>query len=116
MTQASVNAIPGPLFEQSVATQLWRRLSYGASGKLGYFRTSDGVDVDFIVETGDDIIPIEVKWIKNLGRDRGRHGMVTIAWSGGRDDVSRERGTHDAKRLVHSSAGAQTACRSCSSL
>lgn len=73
LTEDSVNAMPGPLFEQWVGCQLWRRLSYGATGKLGYFRTSDGAEVDFILETRNELIPIEVKWTENPGAKDARH-------------------------------------------
>jgi hypothetical protein len=73
LTEDSVNAMPGPLFEQWVGCQLWRRLSYGATGTLGYFRTSDGAEVDFILDTRDELIPIEVKWTENPGVKDARH-------------------------------------------
>lgn len=73
LTEDSVNATPGPLFEHWVACQLWRRLSYEGSGTLSYFRTTDGAEVDFIVERSDEIIPIEVKWTETPAARDARH-------------------------------------------
>uniref|UniRef100_A0A7C3E887 ATP-binding protein n=1 Tax=Gracilinema caldarium TaxID=215591 RepID=A0A7C3E887_9SPIR len=50
LVEATVNAIAGSLFEQWVGTQLWRRLAYSKSGSLSYYRTTDGAEVDFIIE------------------------------------------------------------------
>jgi uncharacterized protein len=61
-TRDIVRADPGRYFEQWVATELWRRLQYRGQGTLHYLRTKDGAEVDFIVELGDQTIPIEVKW------------------------------------------------------
>jgi len=60
-----VRANPGPLFEQWVGLELWRRLRYLNEGSLSYYRTRDGTEVDFIVERGGRLIPIEVKWTEN---------------------------------------------------
>ena len=79
LVEAAVNASPGPLFEQFIAAQLHKRLSYGAEGGLSYFRTSDGLEVDFIVELGDRLIPIEVKWSENPDRRDARHLRSFIA-------------------------------------
>lgn len=57
-----VRANPGPLLEQWVAIELWKRLGYLGEGTLSYFRTKTGVEVDFIVEHRGRLIPIEVKW------------------------------------------------------
>jgi len=58
----TVKANPGPLFEQWVGIELWKRLQYLGNGQLHYQRTRDGAEVDFIVERGRALIPIEVKW------------------------------------------------------
>ena len=57
-----VRADPGRYFEQWVGIELWKRLQYKGEGQLHHFRTKDGAEVDFVVELGDRVIPIEVKW------------------------------------------------------
>ena len=79
LVEAAVNAAPGSLFEQWVGTQLWRKLSYGASGRLSYYRTTDGAEVDFILEHGEELITIEVKWTENPSLKDARHLKTFIA-------------------------------------
>jgi predicted AAA+ superfamily ATPase len=59
---ATVLANPGPLLEQWVGLELWKRLGYLDEGRLSYFRTKTGIEVDFVIEHRDRLIPIEVKW------------------------------------------------------
>jgi predicted AAA+ superfamily ATPase len=68
-----VRANPGPVFEQWVALELWKRLQYLGSGLLHYQRTRDGVEVDFIIEQGKRVIPIEVKWTEHPNVQDSRH-------------------------------------------
>lgn len=64
---------PGPIFEQWVGIELWKRLRYLGKGNLFYMRTKDGAEVDFIVEHAGEIIPIEVKWTENPTASDARH-------------------------------------------
>jgi predicted AAA+ superfamily ATPase len=57
-----VRTDPGRFFEQWVGIEIWKRLQYRNEGRLHHFRTKDGAEVDFIVELGECVIPIEVKW------------------------------------------------------
>ena len=57
-----VRANPGPIFEQWVGIEFWKRLQYLGEGKLYHMRTKDGAEVDFIIERGGKLTPIEVKW------------------------------------------------------
>ena len=68
-----VRANPGPIFEQWVALELWRRLKYLGDGQLWHFRTKDGSEVDLIVERGGHLTPIEVKWTEHPQRSDARH-------------------------------------------
>jgi len=68
-----VRGNPGPLFEQWVGVELWKRLQYLGDGQLSYFRTHEGAEVDFILERGGTITPIEVKWTERPGRADARH-------------------------------------------
>ncbi len=69
----AVSADPGPLFEQWVGMELWKRLQYLGSGNLTYQRTKSGAEVDFIVTTKTESIPIEVKWTENPRTTDARH-------------------------------------------
>ncbi len=81
----------GHIFEQWVLTELYYRCRYrGKQYKVSTWRTSSGAEVDAIIETPDDIIPVEVKWTENpsprdakhletflrLHHDRSKHGYV----------------------------------------
>ncbi|MBI4656793.1 MAG: DUF4143 domain-containing protein [Elusimicrobia bacterium] len=57
----------GHLFEHWVGCELYWRVSYlGRGYGLYYWRTVSGTEVDFILETPDEIIPIEVKYALNV--------------------------------------------------
>lgn len=68
-----VKTNPGPFFEQWVGIELWKRLQYLGEGKLYHLRTKDGAEVDFIIERGGTLTPIEVKWSENPGLRDARH-------------------------------------------
>jgi predicted AAA+ superfamily ATPase len=68
-----VQADPGPLLEQWVAIELWKRLGYLGEGKLSYFRTKAGVEVDLILEHRGRMLPIEVKWTDRPDAHDARH-------------------------------------------
>lgn len=68
-----VRGNPGPLFEQWVGMELWKRLHYLGDGQLSYFRTRDGAEVDFVVEREGKLTPIEVKWTERPGPTDARH-------------------------------------------
>ncbi|MCC6765409.1 MAG: DUF4143 domain-containing protein [Deltaproteobacteria bacterium] len=56
----------GQLFEHWVACELMARIGYlGPGWRLGYWRTVDGAEIDFILETPRETIPIEVKYTAN---------------------------------------------------
>ncbi|MBI5842370.1 MAG: ATP-binding protein [Chloroflexi bacterium] len=60
------HAISGPMggaiFENFVAAELMKIFHHrGEEPNLYYWRTSDGAEVDLIVDTGDALIPIEIK-------------------------------------------------------
>jgi predicted AAA+ superfamily ATPase len=70
---ATVLANPGPVFEQWVGIELWKRLKYLGTGKLVYLRTKAGAEVDFIIERTTELTPIEVKWTTNPSLSDARH-------------------------------------------
>ena len=70
---ATVVANPGPVFEQWVGSELWKRLRYLGTGSLHYLRTKGGAEVDFIVDRGGQLTPIDVKWTDNPSPSDARH-------------------------------------------
>ncbi|HYN27911.1 MAG TPA: AAA family ATPase, partial [Burkholderiales bacterium] len=75
---AAVRANPGPVFEQWVGIELWKRLQYLGGGKLHYLRTKAGAEVDFIVARGGRLIPIEVKWTEHPTPGDARHLLTFL--------------------------------------
>jgi uncharacterized protein len=73
VSPATVRSNPGPLFEQWVGLELWRRLQYLGQGELSYLRTRDGAEIDFIVEHRKRVTPIEVKWTERPNLADARH-------------------------------------------
>jgi predicted AAA+ superfamily ATPase len=69
----TVLANPGPVFEQWVGIELWKRLKYNGEGKLHYLRSSSGTEIDYIIECWDKYVPIEVKWTEYPDRKDARH-------------------------------------------
>lgn len=70
---AAVRANPGPLFEQWVGIELWKRLQYLGGGKLHYLRTKAGAEVDYVVARAGRLTPIEVKWTERPTAMDARH-------------------------------------------
>jgi predicted AAA+ superfamily ATPase len=70
---AAVRANPGPVFEQWVGIELWKRLQYLGGGKLHYLRSKAGAEVDYIIARGGRLIPIEVKWTEHPTPGDARH-------------------------------------------
>jgi predicted AAA+ superfamily ATPase len=81
----------GPLFEQWLACELRTRAGYlGPGYRLSYWRTVDGAEVDLVLETPAELIPIEAKYTRSprpadarglesfLSRyaGRARHGLL----------------------------------------
>jgi predicted AAA+ superfamily ATPase len=53
----------GHLFEQFVMIELFYRCQYlGRAYKLSTWRTSTGAEIDAVIETPDEVIPVEIKW------------------------------------------------------
>lgn len=76
---ATVLANPGPLFEQWVGIELWKRLKYLGTGRLHYFRTKGGAEVDFIIERPDGLTPVEAKWTEHPTLQDARHLLGFLA-------------------------------------
>lgn len=53
----------GLLFENWVGLELYQRcLAAGRTHRLSFWRTAHGAEVDYVLETPDETIPIEAKW------------------------------------------------------
>ncbi|MBI4516645.1 MAG: ATP-binding protein [Deltaproteobacteria bacterium] len=75
---AAVQANPGPVFEQWVGIELWKRLRYLGSGKLHYLRTKAGAEVDFIIAHRGRLTPVEVKWTEHPALADARHLLAFL--------------------------------------
>jgi predicted AAA+ superfamily ATPase len=75
---AAVRANPGPIFEQWVGIELWKRLQYLGGGRLQYLRTKAGAEIDFIITRGGRFIPIEVKWTEHPSLADARHLLTFL--------------------------------------
>ena len=80
----TVLANPGPVFEQWVGIELWKRLQYLQDGQLSYLRTKDGAEIDFIIEHGGTVTPIEVKWTDKPTMSDARHLLKFLQEQGGK--------------------------------
>lgn len=74
----TVMANPGPVFEQWVGIELWKRLQY-LGGALHHVRSKDGREVDYLAETNGKLFPIEVKWTDRPSRSDARHVAAFLA-------------------------------------
>lgn len=72
---AAVRVNPGPLFEQWVGIELWKRLQYLGGGRLHYLRSKAGAEVDFIIARDGRFTPIEVKWTERPALGDAKHVM-----------------------------------------
>jgi len=62
LTEDLLNAEKGRLFEHAVMLELIRRIrAQNLDYKVHYWRTGGGAEVDCVIDTGRDIIPIEIK-------------------------------------------------------
>jgi len=74
----TVMANPGPIFEQWVGIELWKRLQY-LGGTLHHVRSKDGREIDYLVEMNGKLFPIEVKWTDRPSRSDARHVAAFLA-------------------------------------
>lgn len=64
----------GHLFEQAVLIELYYRCAYhGRDFRLSAWRTATGAEVDAVVETPDEAMPVEIKWTDAPRKKDFRH-------------------------------------------
>lgn len=74
LTRQSLSIQAGTLFQQWVVTELWNRCTYlGRNYRLFFWRTVSGAEIDVVLETPTEIIPIEVKWTESPREKDARH-------------------------------------------
>ncbi len=63
----------GRLFEQWVMTELFARCVYLGKGyRLSFWKTVSGAEVDVIITTPKEVIPVEIKWTISPGKNDAR--------------------------------------------
>jgi len=61
----------GALFETACVAQVYKRLSvWGETGSLFFYRSTDGLEVDMLIERGGRYFPIEVKLSSTIDQSR----------------------------------------------
>lgn len=74
MTDAVLKTQMGVLFENWVGLELMHRCLYaGRAWQLSYWRTVHGAEVDYVLETPQETIPIEVKATESPTESDARH-------------------------------------------
>ncbi len=74
LDQHLTGVLGGPLLEQWVGQELIARASYlGRGHRVSFWRTSYGVEVDFVWESPSEDIPVEVKWTERPRPVDARH-------------------------------------------
>ncbi len=64
----------GKLFEQFIILELIKRIKYAYPYYKYYFwRTKTGLEVDFIIQTEDELIPIEIKYTNTPRKEHIKH-------------------------------------------
>lgn len=63
----------GALFETACVSQIFKRLSlWGEEGAMYYFRSSDGLEVDVLIERAGRLFPIEIKMSSTIDQGKVR--------------------------------------------
>jgi predicted AAA+ superfamily ATPase len=74
MSEDLIRVGAGELFEQWVMAELCHRATaLGAGHSVGCWRTSGGAEVDAILRTPDEVIPVEIKWTDRPRPSDARH-------------------------------------------
>ena len=69
--------VGGRIFEQFIILELIKRLKYEYQDwRYFYWRTNNGLEVDFIIQTDDEIIPIEIKYTNTPQNEHIKHLQI----------------------------------------
>lgn len=75
---AAQGPLGGALFETAVLAEIARSIWHrGEEPRIHFWRTTSGVEVDFLVESGDEIVPVEVK-LSATPRPRMADGIAKL--------------------------------------
>lgn len=78
LTSELINIEKGRLFEHAVMLEIIRRIRAKRKDyKVCYWRTSGGAEVDCVIDSGTDLIPIEIKAGKNVSLSQLR-GLLSF--------------------------------------
>lgn len=81
-SESVVRANPGPVFEQWVVAELWKRALYRPGTRLSYLQTKAGAEVDCIVTIEGRHYPVQVKWTVQPTPGDARHVSSFLAEQG----------------------------------
>ncbi|MFQ5676072.1 MAG: ATP-binding protein [bacterium] len=74
LNEALLGTVGGPLLEHLVGLELIQKAAYlGRGYNVSFWRTVSGAEVDFVFQTPEEDIPIEVKWTDNPTDRDARH-------------------------------------------
>jgi uncharacterized protein len=74
MSEDLIRVGAGELFEQWVISELCHRATaLGAGYSVYFWRTAGGAEVDAILRTPDELIPVEIRWTDNPRPSDARH-------------------------------------------
>jgi uncharacterized protein len=70
----------GLIFEQFIGLELLRAAHIkGQGAKIRFWRDPDGPEVDWVIDSGNSYIPLEVKWTENPSLSDIRHLEVFLS-------------------------------------
>jgi len=79
MSEDLIRTSAGELFEQWVMAELCHRAAtLGAGFSVSSWRTVGGAEMDVILRTPDEVIPVEIRWTEGPRPSDARHGETFI--------------------------------------
>jgi len=85
LNETLLSTVGGPLLEHLVGLELIQKAAYlGRGYDVSFWRTVSGAEVDFVFETPEEDIPIEVKWTDTPTARDARHVRKFLQLNAGR--------------------------------